>query len=149
TRAIWGRSSVVESARLSGERPPVRVRSSPFHGGRGVDGSTRGRDPRRRRFESGRPPLPHPWGCSSTGEHLACNEEGVGSTPTVSTSPPWCQRHARALCTAEVRVRLLPEAPFHVRAQSERALPCDGGAAGSTPAGRDRGRSSSGRAPGR
>ena len=29
-----------------------------FRGGRGVDGSTRGRDPRRRRFEPGRPPSP-------------------------------------------------------------------------------------------
>jgi hypothetical protein len=32
----WGRSSTAQSARLSGERPPVRIRSSPFRGGRGV-----------------------------------------------------------------------------------------------------------------
>ena len=51
-----GRSSDEQSARLSGERPPVRVRSSPLRGGRGVDGSTRGCDPRWRRFEPGRPP---------------------------------------------------------------------------------------------
>ena len=56
TGATWGRSSDEQSARLSGERPPVRVRSSPLRGGRGVDGSTRGCDPRWRRFEPGRPP---------------------------------------------------------------------------------------------
>lgn len=54
-----GRSSAAQSTRLSGERSPVRVRSSPLHGGRGVDGSTRGCEPRRRRFEPGRPPLTH------------------------------------------------------------------------------------------
>ena len=52
-----GRSSAEQSARLSGERLPVRIRSSPLRGGRGVDGSTRGCEPRRRRFEPGRPPL--------------------------------------------------------------------------------------------
>jgi hypothetical protein len=51
-----GRSSDAQSTRLSGERPPVRVRSSPLRGGRGVDGSIRGCEPRRRRFEPGRPP---------------------------------------------------------------------------------------------
>ena len=51
-----GRSSDEQSARLSSERPPVRVRSSPLDGGCGVDGSTRGCEPRRRRFEPGRPP---------------------------------------------------------------------------------------------
>jgi hypothetical protein len=56
---VWGRSSDEQSARLSGERPPVRVRSSPLRGGRGVDGSTRGCEPRRRRFEPGRPPSRH------------------------------------------------------------------------------------------
>ena len=40
--------------------------------------------------------------------------------------PPWCQWQARALCTAEVRVRLLPEAPSHARSSAERALSCDG-----------------------
>jgi hypothetical protein len=111
-----GRSSAAQSARLSGERSPVRSRSSPLPGGRGVDGSTRGCEPRRRRFEPGRPPLTradaeqrraqqavtlspravvvrlHPSAprlfdqgdVAQPDERLACNEEDVGSTPTVS-----------------------------------------------------------------
>jgi hypothetical protein len=44
-RKGWGRSSAAQSARLSGERPPVRVRSSPLHGGRGVTASIQGCEP--------------------------------------------------------------------------------------------------------
>jgi hypothetical protein len=54
------------------------------------------------------------WG-RALGVPLACTEQGVGSIPTVSMqfTPPWCQRQARALCTDEVRVQLLPEALLH------------------------------------
>jgi hypothetical protein len=41
----WGRSSDAQSARLSGEKGPVRVRSSPFHGGRGVTARIQGCEP--------------------------------------------------------------------------------------------------------
>ena len=115
-----GVAQTCKSTRLSGERPPVRVRSSPLRGGRGVDGSIRGCDPRWRRFEPGRPPSTHAdaehrraqqavtlspravvvrlhpsalahfarGDVAQADERLACNEEDVGSTPTVSASPP-------------------------------------------------------------
>ena len=35
-RSLWGRSSVAQSTRLSAGTAPVRVRSSPLRGGRGV-----------------------------------------------------------------------------------------------------------------
>ena len=154
-----GRSSAAQSTRLSGERSPVRVRSSPLHGGRGVDGSTRGCEPRRRRFEPGRPPLTHAdaehrraqqavtlspravvvrlhpsaprlfdqGDVAQPDERLACNEEDVGSTPTVST-------FASVVSTASTRplygrgVGSNPAGGSCSRARSsaDRVLPCDG-----------------------
>jgi hypothetical protein len=88
--ALGGVAQTRQSARLSGERPPVRVRSSPLRGGRGVDGSTRGCEPRRRRFEPGRPPSPH-----ADAEQLVSSprcKRGAsccgGSTPSVRITPP-------------------------------------------------------------
>src|SRR5262249_39778843 len=74
---------------------------------------------------------------------------GAGSTPAVSIDftrgrsapaprikPPWCQRQARALCTAEVRVRLLPGALLTPVAQWTERCSATAAVAGSTPAGR-------------
>ncbi len=78
-----GRSSVAESARLSGERPPVRARPSPLRGGRGVDGSIRGRDPR----GAGSSPAGHPSrGRRASVSSAACKAVASccgGSTPSV------------------------------------------------------------------
>ena len=157
--AIRGRSSDGQSARLSGERPPVRVRSSPPSWWPWCNGSTRGRDPRGAGSNpAGRPrlradaehrraqprcnpvasrcggstppvriPRRSPGDVAQLDEHLACNEEDVGSTPTVSTS---CLRsvngkHApfvRPRCGFDSCRRLL-RTPV---AQWTRALSCDG-----------------------
>jgi hypothetical protein len=110
-----GRSSDAQSARLSGERPPVRVRSFPLHvrGGRGVTAAsgavnpeasvrTRPATPFHADAEHGRaqpavtrpPPAVvvrlHPFASTPGDEalpagHLVCTEEEAGSTPAVST----------------------------------------------------------------
>jgi hypothetical protein len=111
---LRGRSSDEQSARLSGERPPVRVRSSPLRGGRGVNGSIRGRDPRGAGSNPAGHPSPAdaehrrapravnaapravvvrlhpsaPWGCSSNGRAPRLHRGGAGSTPAVSTFAP-------------------------------------------------------------
>jgi hypothetical protein len=55
---LRGRSSVAQSTGLSGQRSPVRARSSPsIHGGCGVSGSIRDCESRRCRFDPDRPPF--------------------------------------------------------------------------------------------
>jgi hypothetical protein len=104
------------------------------------------------------------------GERLACNEEVRVRLPT-SPSASVVSTSARALCTAEVRVRFLPEAfverrrSGRCRQSRHRRRTCDmsnarssedehclakAGDAGSTPAGRTRADvAQHGRAPGR
>lgn len=74
-----------ESARLSGDRPPVRVRPSPSWWP-WCNGSTRGRDPRRCRFESGRPPL-LPADAEHPVSSAACNADAFGLWWFDSTRP--------------------------------------------------------------
>jgi hypothetical protein len=174
-----GRSSDEQSARLSGEKPPVRVRSSPLlRGGRGVDGSTRGRDPRWRRFEPGRPPLTR-----ADAEHRRAQQAVTLSPRAVvvrlhPSAPRGCSSTGRAPRLQRGRCRFDSDrlhlrlrsvngkhAPF-VRprcgfdscrrllrtpvAQRRERCPATAEVAGSSPAGRTtRGRSSEGRAPGR
>jgi hypothetical protein len=133
-RSSDGQERSLVRREAAGSNPVV-----PAHGGRGVDGSTRGCEPRRRRFEPGRPPfsvflraLEHrraqqavtlspravvvrlhpsaPWGCSSTGE---------------STS----------LATRQMSVRLRPSPPFASVVSTASTRPLYGRGAGSTPAG--------------
>jgi hypothetical protein len=111
---------------LSGDRPPVRVRSSPLRGGCGVTAASEVvilAVPVRIRSAAPapRPTRVQPWGCSSmSAERLACTEEDVGSNPTVSISSlRSVNGKARARRTAEVRVRLLPEAPSRARSSAD------------------------------
>ena len=112
-RPSWGRSSEEQSTRLSSERPPVRARSSPFRGGRGVDGSTRGCDPRRRRFEPGRSPLTH-----ADAEHRRAQQAVTLSPRAVvvrlhpSALGDVAQREEHLACTEQKHVRVLPSPPL-------------------------------------
>src|SRR5262249_5423591 len=67
-------------------------------------------------------------------ERLACNEEDVGSTPTVSTRASVVSTAARARRKAEVWVRLLPEAPFYARSSVAERCSDKAEDAGSSPA---------------
>jgi hypothetical protein len=89
---------------------PVRVRSvTPKHA-----------DAEQRRAQRAVTPPPRavvvrlhpsaPRGCSSTGRAPCLQRGRCRFDSDRLHPPPWCERQARALCTAEVRVRLLPEA---------------------------------------
>jgi hypothetical protein len=117
-RLFRGRSSDEQSAGLSSERPPVRVRSSPLHGGRGVTASIRGREPRRYRFESGRPPL--------TSGDVAQRDESTSLAPRRSRFES-CRLHLLFR-----RRRPEPHVPVVETVLTPGSQP---GAAGSTPAG--------------
>jgi hypothetical protein len=125
-----------ESARLSGEKPPVRIRSSPLHGGRGVEAAPGAVNP----AGAGSSPAGHP---RADAEHAAssagCNPVASrcgGSTPPIRTSPGDVAQLGRAPRLQRGRCRFDSDRLHFASVVSTASTrPLYGRGAGSTPAG--------------
>jgi hypothetical protein len=126
SNSFRGRSSDGQERSLvrreaAGSNPVV-----PARGGRGVDGSTRGCDPRRRRFEPGRPPFAH----LADAEHRRA-QQAVTLSPravVVRLHPSALARgcsstgQSTSLATRQMSVRLRPS-PLSLRSVNGKHAP--------------------------